>query len=63
MMLARWEKGKRKAIGLFSLKGKTGIVSSELPDGQYHNLLGNSVLVENGQISSNGDPIIILIEG
>ena len=63
LILAQWEKGKKKVIGLFSLKGKTGIVPIELPDGQYHNLLGDIVLIEGGQISSSGEPIIILIEG
>lgn len=63
LILAQWEKGKKKVIGIFSMKGKTGIVPIELPDGQYHNLLGDIVLIEGGQISSSSEPIIIMIEG
>lgn len=63
LMLAQWRKGKKQAFGLFSLKGKTGIVPVELPDGYYQNILDQStVLVEGGQISSRGIPVILLIE-
>ena len=63
LMLARWEKDGRQAVGLFSLKGKPGLVPSPLPDGEYRNLLdGAAVRAEEGLMASRGEPIIVLAQ-
>ncbi len=52
--------GKKKTVGLFSLKGKTGRVSVDLPDGVYENFIdGKAVTVENGSVLMNGEPVIM----
>lgn len=63
LMLARWKKDGRQAVGLFSLKGKPGLVPSPLPDGEYRNLLdGAAVRAEEGLMASRGEPIIVLAQ-
>ena len=64
LMLASWEREGRKALGVFSLKGKAGVLPVDLPDGAYRNILDDqAVLVESGLLASRGEPIILLIEG
>ena len=49
-------------IGIFSLRGESAAVRLDVPDGEYANLAGNGrVLVENGQISCAGEPIIFTL--
>ena len=62
LLLAEWKKNGKQAVGLFSLKGKPGVVPVPLPDGAYQNFLNESaVLVESGMLSTNGEPVILLI--
>lgn len=64
LMLASWEREGRKALGVFSLKGKAGVLPVDLPDGAYRNILDDqAVLVESGLLASRGEPVILLIEG
>lgn len=47
-------------IGIFSLKGDSGAVPVEIPDGEYYNILdGEKVKVINSEIKCSGKPIII----
>ena len=51
-----------RCIGIFSLRGESAAVRLDVPDGEYANLAGNGrVLVENGQISCAGEPIIFTL--
>lgn len=57
---AVYSKGEKKALGLFSLKGKAGTVAVDFPDGVYSNEIdGTTVDVCHGMASCNGNPIII----
>ena len=59
MIAAEYADGDRRLVGLFSTKGKSGIVRTDLRDGIYRNLLdGSSVYVESGLISTDGQPLI-----
>lgn len=53
----------KKAFGIFSTKGDSGCIKTDLGDGTYTNLItGDKVEVAIGHISSNGEPIIIITE-
>lgn len=63
ILLASWEKAGRKAWGIFSLKGKAGVISVPMADGCYQNLLDDiPVWVEGGMLQTNGDPVILMEE-
>lgn len=63
ILLASWEKDGRKAWGIFSLKGKAGVISVSIADGCYQNQLdGTQVWVEGGMLQTNGDPVILMEE-
>lgn len=52
--------GDEKLIGIFNLKGKHVVVPVELANGTYRNLLnGEDVVVKDGNVYSDGQPIII----
>lgn len=56
--------GKCRKIGVFSLKGRSGTVSVDLPDGTYENCItGEPVSVQNGMLSTVGRPIILIDNG
>lgn len=62
-LIAKHEKDKRKALGVFSVKGESGYVEVDFPEGVYQNLIsGESVEVFRGGVQSHGDPIILLSE-
>ena len=51
----------KKALGVFSLKGETGFVEVDFPDGFYTNLIdGSTVEVFRGGVQSYGEPIILI---
>ena len=53
---------ERRAVGVFSLRGKSASVRVDCPDGEYGELVsGGRVLVKNGQISCVGEPIIFTL--
>ena len=55
------QEGKR-LLGFFSLKGKDGLLPVVLPEGSCENLLdGKPVMVEEGLISSRGEPVLLKI--
>lgn len=52
--------GGLQLVGVFSLRGECSLVTVDVPDGQYSNLIdGSKVEVYTGKLSSKGDPIII----
>lgn len=52
-----------RKIGIFSLKGMSGDVKVDLPDGSYLNRLdGNTVSVSDGVMRCNGDPVVISVK-
>ena len=51
--------GDRQLTGVFSMKGKSSLLSTEIQDGRYINLIDNSeVIIKRGKISCKGNPII-----
>jgi glycosidase len=64
---AAWMKrrdGNRLLLGVFSLKGEPATVAAGVPDGRYENLLGGpEVSVEQGLISTGGEPVILRVQG
>jgi len=52
--------GKSRKLGVFSLRGVPAEVKVELPDGEYRNLLDDSVVkVSGGVLNCTGDPILL----
>lgn len=52
--------GDKKLVGIFNLKGKQVVVPVELENGTYRNLLNDKeVVVKDGNVYSDGQPIII----
>ena len=57
--LASYEKGGKRLVGVFSLRGEQGLLGVELPDGRYENLLnGETVELRAGRLSCSGEPMI-----
>lgn len=55
---------ERCFAGIFSLKGKSAVLETDIPDGEYENLIdGERVCVEGGKIACTGEPIIIELPG
>ena len=53
----------QKLTAWLSLKGRDGLLSAELPEGEYRDLLtGELVRVEEGLISSQGEPVVLFTE-
>ncbi|MBQ3417044.1 MAG: alpha-amylase [Ruminococcus sp.] len=51
----------KKALGVFSVRGETGFVAVDFPDGFYTNLIdGSTVEVFRGGVQSYGEPIILI---
>lgn len=60
ILLATYEKGGNRLIGLFSVQGNASLVEVGLPDGQYENLItGDLVEVYAGRIGVDGTPVMI----
>ena len=54
--------GEEKLLAFVSLQGKNGLLNSDLPEGTYRDLLtGRDILVEEGLISSPGEPLVLRI--
>ena len=59
ILVAEHRRGLGRLTGIFSLKGNSGLVAVDVPDGTYPNLAcGGSVEVKFGLISCQGRPII-----
>ena len=51
-----------RAIGVFSLRGESGAVDVDAPDGKYREWIrGGEVLVKNGQVFCGGEPVIFTL--
>ena len=60
-LVATHEKDDRKALGVFAVTGKNGLVSVDFPDGMYSNLIDNKTIeVFRGRVAVKGEPIIII---
>ena len=60
-LIAAHEKDGRKALGVFSVKGETGYVEVDFPDGIYTNLInGDPVEVFRGGLQCVCEPIILI---
>ena len=60
-LTATHEKDGRKALGVFSVKGRSGYVAVDFPDGFYRDLIsGESVEVFRGGVMCSGAPIILI---
>ena len=59
VLLATYESGEEKILGIFSVRGESSVVKVDLPDGSYENLLGSVVDIYDGRIGTQGEPIII----
>ena len=47
---AAWSNGADSLFGIFNVNGNSGTVETQLPDGEYHNLLnGEKFVIVNGQ--------------
>ena len=62
VLAATWTLGKRKTVGIFSLKGKSSVLPVPLAEGTYRNLLGDPVAVEYGMVSTCGAPMILMTD-
>ena len=60
VLVATHRQGDRKLVGVFSVRGESSLVTVELPDGTYENLLdGEAVEVHFGHLCTMGKPIIL----
>ena len=51
-----------RAIGVFSLRGESGAVAVDAPDGEYPEWVrGGKVLVKKGQVFCSGEPVIFTL--
>ena len=58
-VVASWTKDGRRAVGVFSLKGRAAETPVPLADGTYRELLsGADIRVRNGAVASKGEPMI-----
>lgn len=61
ILVAKHTSKLQKAIGIFSVKGKTSNVSVDLPDGIYKNMITDEKIeVARGRVFTKGEPIIII---
>ena len=57
-----YQRGEEKLLAFVSLQGKNGLLNADLPEGTYRDLLtGRDILVEEGLISSPGEPVVLRI--
>ena len=62
VIVATWTLESRRAVGVFSMKGRSSEVRLPLSDGAYSDLLsGSTHAVRGGTISVSGAPLIFLI--
>ena len=63
VIVSTWTLKNRKAVGVFSMRGKAAPVTVPLPDGAYRDLLfGTEYEVRNGAVFSVGKPIVFLLD-
>lgn len=63
VIVSTWTMGSRKAVGVFSLRGKAAAVNVPLADGSYRNLLnGRACPVDYNTVSTAGEPLIFLVD-
>ena len=59
LVLATHQKGGKRLVGVFSLRGEAGLLPVDLPDGQYRDLLGGDIVeVRAGRLGTGGEPMI-----
>lgn len=59
VLLAEHSRGGRRMLGIFSLRGESALVSVNVPDGIYRNLIdGANVEIYEGMLRTDGEPII-----
>lgn len=59
-VVGAYRMGERVVVGIFSLKGKVGMVPVRIADGSYKNMItGEDVVVENGMLDIKNAPVII----
>lgn len=57
------QNGRRRKLGVFSLRSEAGDVAVDLPDGTYDNRIdGGTVAVRNGLLHTDGRPVILSLE-
>ena len=62
VIVSTWTMGARRAVGVFSMRGKAASVEVPLPDGAHAELLsGTEQTVRNGTVSSSGSPMVFLV--
>ncbi|MCI8811366.1 MAG: alpha-amylase [Oscillibacter sp.] len=58
-LLAVYRRQRRQLVGIFSMKGASGSVTVDVPDGQYENLAeGGTIEVKFGKVCCQGKPLI-----
>ena len=63
VIVGTWTLQNRKAVGVFSMKGKPVRTEVPLADGTYRNLLsGERCAVTSGILSASGRPIVLISE-
>lgn len=63
VIVAGWTKGARRAVGVFSMRGRPAVAAVPLKDGQYRDLLtGRTVAVDYGKLKTAGEPVILFTE-
>ncbi len=62
IIIAEYSAEGRRLIGLFSTRGKPGVVRLNIPDGIYRDLVnGSEVHAESGLVCVEGRPLVFLI--
>lgn len=60
VLLATHEKGGKKLVGIFSVRGNASLVDVGVPDGRYENLItGDAVEIFGGRVGIDGTPVVI----
>ena len=63
VIVSTWTLKDRKAVGVFSLKGKKGLVKIPLPNGKYRDLLSDEpCAVRLGMTTTDGKPMILVTD-
>jgi len=62
ILVAQHAKNGRRIVGVFSVRGESGLVEVALPNGTYENLLGGTVEIHDGYLATAGQPIIVKSE-
>lgn len=63
IILAEHSGPEGRLLGIFSVKGNSGVISVDLPDGRYRNLLNDEYAeVKLGRLPINGEPVITCLD-